>query len=49
MLLAPYYIDHTGQQMHYNKGADLFTYLPESSVFSVKDGYVDVLEGEQIL
>ena len=32
-------------QIHYNKGADLFTYLADSSVFAVKDGYIDILTG----
>ena len=32
-------------QMHYNQGADLFTYLGDQSVFAIKDGYVDALTG----
>ncbi|KAK7676391.1 hypothetical protein QCA50_020654 [Cerrena zonata] len=45
-LTAPnFVIQEMSWQMHYNKGADLLTYLVDSSVFSIKDGYVDALEG----
>ena len=33
-------------QIHYNQGADLFTYLSDSSVFAVKDGHVEALQGQ---
>lgn len=32
-------------QIHYNQGADLFTYLNDPSVFAVKEGYVDAPSG----
>ena len=32
-------------QIHYNLGADLFTYLKDASVFAVKNGYIEALEG----
>lgn len=32
-------------QMHYNEGADLLTYLVDPSVFAIKDGYVEALQG----
>ncbi|KAI0074077.1 enolase C-terminal domain-like protein [Panus rudis PR-1116 ss-1] len=38
-------IQEMSWQIHYNQGADLFTYLVDSSVFAVKDGYVNALEG----
>ncbi|KAI0763170.1 enolase C-terminal domain-like protein [Irpex lacteus] len=38
-------IQEMSWQMHYNKGADLFTYLTDASVFAVKEGYVDILSG----
>jgi len=31
--------------IHYNKGGDLFTYLADSSMFEVKDGFVNALVG----
>jgi len=31
--------------MHYNEGADLLTYLVDPSVFAIKDGYVEALQG----
>lgn len=31
--------------MHYNEGADLLTYLVDPSVFGIKDGYVEALQG----
>lgn len=43
--LSSVVIQEMSWQMHYNKGADLMTYLVDSSVFNVKDGYVDALEG----
>ncbi|KAI0338018.1 enolase C-terminal domain-like protein [Trametopsis cervina] len=38
-------IQEMSWQIHYNKGADLFTYLSDSKVFTIKDGYIDVLNG----
>lgn len=39
-------IQEMSLQMHYNEGGyDLLTYLRDSSVFDVKDGYVDALMG----
>ena len=32
-------------QIHYNQGADLFTYLEDPSVFTVKEGCIDALYG----
>ena len=34
-------------QMHYNEGADLLTYLVDPSVFAIKGGYVEALQGER--
>jgi hypothetical protein len=31
--------------MHYNQGADLFTYMKNAEVFDVKDGMIDLLTG----
>ena len=31
--------------MHYNEGADLLTYLVDPTVFTVKNGYVEALQG----
>lgn len=31
-------------QIHYNQGADLFTYLKDASIFAVKNGYIEALE-----
>ncbi|KAH9932982.1 enolase C-terminal domain-like protein [Fomitopsis serialis] len=31
--------------MHYNEGADLLTYLVDPSVFAIKGGYVEALQG----
>ncbi|PSR83544.1 hypothetical protein PHLCEN_2v5698 [Hermanssonia centrifuga] len=38
-------IDIAQPDMHYNKGADLFTYVVDPSVFAVKEGYVNAPEG----
>ncbi|KAH8105793.1 enolase C-terminal domain-like protein [Phellopilus nigrolimitatus] len=40
-----YVIQEMSWQIHYNQGADLFTYLVDSSVFDIKDGFVSALEG----
>jgi galactonate dehydratase len=32
--------------MHYNKGADLLTYLEDPAVFALRDGYIDILTGK---
>ncbi|KZT25655.1 enolase C-terminal domain-like protein [Neolentinus lepideus HHB14362 ss-1] len=40
-----YVIQEMSWQIHYNKGADLYTYLVDPSVFLVKDGYVEALQG----
>lgn len=32
-------------QIHYNRGADLFTYLSDTSVFDIHDGSIFALEG----
>ncbi len=32
--------------MHYNEGADLLTYLVNPAVFTVKNAYVEVLDGK---
>ncbi|ETW77913.1 hypothetical protein HETIRDRAFT_454000 [Heterobasidion irregulare TC 32-1] len=45
-LHAPnFIIQEMSWQIHYNQGADLFTYLSDSSVFAVKDGHVEALQG----
>ena len=31
--------------MHYNQGGDLLTYLVDPSVFDVRNGYVEALQG----
>ena len=36
---------HGYMQIHYNQGADLFTYLVNTSVFDIHDGCVKTLEG----
>ena len=35
-------------QIHYNQPevADLHTYLEDASIFAVKDGHVDILQGK---
>ncbi|KAI0701056.1 enolase C-terminal domain-like protein [Cytidiella melzeri] len=38
-------IQEMSWQIHYNKGADLFSYLVHTSVFTIKEGYVDVMNG----
>ncbi|TFY53894.1 hypothetical protein EVJ58_g9188 [Rhodofomes roseus] len=38
-------IQELSLQMHYNEGADLLTYLVDPSVFAIKDGYVEALQG----
>ncbi|KAI0316369.1 enolase C-terminal domain-like protein [Amylostereum chailletii] len=38
-------IQEMSWQIHYNQGADLFTYLADPSVFAVKDGHVENLTG----
>ncbi|KZV66000.1 enolase C-terminal domain-like protein [Peniophora sp. CONT] len=38
-------IQEMSWQMHYNQGADLFTYLADSSVFAIKDGCIEALTG----
>ena len=35
----------TAAQMHYNQGRDLLTYLVDPSVFDVRNGYVEALQG----
>ena len=35
----------TAAQMHYNQGGDLLTYLVDPSVFDVRNGYVEALQG----
>lgn len=35
----------SANQMHYNEGADLLTYLVDPLVFAIKDGYVEALQG----
>ncbi|THH21148.1 hypothetical protein EW146_g361 [Bondarzewia mesenterica] len=45
-LHAPnFVIQEMSWQIHYNKGADLFTYLVDPSVFAVSDGHVEALQG----
>ncbi|TCD66926.1 hypothetical protein EIP91_000765 [Steccherinum ochraceum] len=45
-LTAPnFVIQEMSCQIHYNKGADLFTYLKDASVFAIHDGYVAALTG----
>ncbi|VDB91240.1 unnamed protein product [Peniophora sp. CBMAI 1063] len=45
-LHAPnFVIQEMSWQIHYNQGADLFTYLSDSSVFAIKAGYVEALTG----
>ena len=36
-------------KMHYNQGADLFTYIQDVSVFDIKEGYIKKLEGKSRL
>ncbi|KAI0628549.1 enolase C-terminal domain-like protein [Trametes polyzona] len=38
-------IQEMSLQMHYNEGADLLTYLADPTVFAVKNGYVEALDG----
>jgi len=38
-------IQEMSLEMHYNRGADLLTYLVDPSVFDIKDGYVEALQG----
>ncbi|KAJ3556965.1 hypothetical protein NM688_g1734 [Phlebia brevispora] len=38
-------IQEMSWQIHYNKGADLFTYVVDPSIFGVKDGYIQAPEG----
>lgn len=38
-------IQEMSWQMHYNKGADLMTYVVDPAVFAVADGYVQVPKG----
>ncbi|KAI0754280.1 enolase C-terminal domain-like protein [Daedaleopsis nitida] len=38
-------IQEMSLQMHYNEGADLLTYLVDPTVFAIKDGYVEALQG----
>ncbi|KZT70041.1 enolase C-terminal domain-like protein [Daedalea quercina L-15889] len=38
-------IQELSLQMHYNEGADLLTYLVDPSVFAIKDGYLEALQG----
>ncbi|KDQ50367.1 hypothetical protein JAAARDRAFT_211776 [Jaapia argillacea MUCL 33604] len=38
-----YVIQEMSWEIHYNKEADLYTYLVDPSVFAVKDGYVEAL------
>ncbi|TFY69569.1 hypothetical protein EVG20_g3109 [Dentipellis fragilis] len=38
-------IQEMSWQMHYNQGADLFTYLSDASIFAVKEGHVEALQG----
>ncbi|KAL5522781.1 hypothetical protein ACEPAG_8799 [Sanghuangporus baumii] len=40
-----YVIQEMSWQIHYNQGADLFTYLKDASVFDIKEGYIMALEG----
>ncbi|KAL5637031.1 hypothetical protein ACGC1H_000865 [Rhizoctonia solani] len=45
-ITAPnFVIQEMSWQMHYNQGADLFTYMLNPEVFSVKDGHVEALAG----
>ncbi|THH30891.1 hypothetical protein EUX98_g3274 [Antrodiella citrinella] len=45
-LAAPnFVIQEMSWQIHYNKGADLFTYLKDSSVFAIQNGYIEALSG----
>ncbi|KAI0034675.1 enolase C-terminal domain-like protein [Vararia minispora EC-137] len=45
-LHAPnFVIQEMSWQIHYNQGADLFTYLSDPSVFAVKCGHIDALTG----
>lgn len=45
-IAAPnFVIQEMSWQIHYNKGADLFTYLANPSIFAIKDGYVDAPNG----
>ncbi|TFY74466.1 hypothetical protein EWM64_g9547 [Hericium alpestre] len=44
-LHAPnFVIQEMSWQMHYNEGADLFTYLTDPSVFAIEDGHVEALQ-----
>ncbi|KAL5481099.1 hypothetical protein ACEPAI_10040 [Sanghuangporus weigelae] len=40
-----YVIQEMSWQIHYNQGADLFTYLKDASIFDIKEGYIMALEG----
>ncbi|KAL6302691.1 enolase C-terminal domain-like protein [Sparassis latifolia] len=40
-----FFIQEMSLQMHYNEGADLLTYLVDPSIFAIKDGYVEALQG----
>ncbi|EPQ52282.1 enolase C-terminal domain-like protein [Gloeophyllum trabeum ATCC 11539] len=40
-----YVIQEMSWQIHYNKGADLYTYLIDPSVFQLQNGYVEALKG----
>ncbi|KZT01072.1 enolase C-terminal domain-like protein [Laetiporus sulphureus 93-53] len=40
-----FFIQELSLQMHYNEGADLLTYLVDPSIFAIKDGHVEVLQG----
>ncbi|EJC99191.1 enolase C-terminal domain-like protein [Fomitiporia mediterranea MF3/22] len=42
---ANYVIQEMSWQIHYNQGADLFTYLLDSAVFDIEDGCIKALEG----
>lgn len=40
-----FFIQELSLQMHYNEGADLLTYLVDPSVFAIKEGHVEALQG----
>ncbi|PCH35099.1 enolase C-terminal domain-like protein [Wolfiporia cocos MD-104 SS10] len=40
-----FFIQELSLQMHYNEGADLLTYLVDPTVFAIKEGYVEALQG----
>ncbi|KAH8103016.1 enolase C-terminal domain-like protein [Cristinia sonorae] len=46
-LTAPnFVIQEMSWQIHYNQGADLFTYLKDSSVFEIQQGYIRAPNGK---